>query len=357
MCEKLTSLLALLAITACSGGGSGLQSSPILPAGPTTSSRTTALTAPLSAAPTTWTVRVGGVFDTTAIQNLDFFADTITIDAGDSISYVVGGGFGSDAHTVAFVPKGMPIPSPLSPADLAPSGPNFVDGTTFVNSGILVGGRTFTLKFTKPGTYPIICLFHEPAMVSTVIVQAAGTPYPHTQQYYNDVGKADQAQGTSEAVQSLQSFPFKNGGTHMAAGIDPGLVNPVPPDSTILRFINNDSQSHLANNSGNITIKVGTVLTWTNETSNEPHTITFPRAGHNALPAINPDPPIIPTVNKSGIPVYDGTHVVNSGTIMGLSKFGLPQSFSLQFVTPGTYFYGCLYHVNSGMKGTITVVQ
>jgi plastocyanin len=226
-----------------------------------------------------------------------------------------------------------------------------------VNSGIRFGGQTFTVQFTKPGTYRILCLFHEPAMESTVIVQKAGTPYPHTQQYYNEAGKADQAQGTSEALQSLQSFPFPNGGTHMAAGIDPGLVNPVPPDSTILRFIDTDVQSRLADTSGNIRIKVGTVLTWTNETSNEPHTITFPRAGHHVLPPIGPDPPIIPRVNKQGIAVYDGTHLVNSGTLMGLPKFGVPQSFSLQFVTPGTYFYGCLYHYNSGMIGTITVTN
>ncbi|HLI94564.1 MAG TPA: plastocyanin/azurin family copper-binding protein [Candidatus Baltobacteraceae bacterium] len=356
--RKAVSLLALLAITACAGGsGGGLQSAPIMPAGPTTSSRSTDLKTPVSAAATTWYVRVGGVFDDTAVQNLDFFADTITIDAGDSVTYKVDGNFGGDAHTVAFVPKGMPIPSPLDPNDVVPAGPNSVDGTTFVNSGILVGGQSYTLAFPKAGTYRILCLFHEPAMESTVVVHAAGAPYPHTQQYYDQAGQADQAQGTAAAVQSLALFPFKNGGTHMAAGIDPGLVNPVPPDSGILRFIDDSAYSRLADSSGNITIKVGTVLTWTNETSNEPHTITFPMAGQHKVPNIPPDPPIIPRVNKSGVPVYDGTQIVNSGSLMGLAKFGLPQSFSLQFVTPGTYEYFCVYHYNSGMHGTITVVQ
>jgi plastocyanin len=354
--RKAVSLLGLLAITACAGGA-GMQSQPIIPPGSTTSSQSAATTALTPTTSTTWIVREGGVFDDTAVQNLDFFANTITIDAGDSVEYKVAGNFGGDAHTLAFVPKGMPIPSPLDPNDVRPAGPNFVDGTTFVNSGILFGGQTFTLKFTKAGTYRILCLFHEPAMESTVIVQAAGAPYPHDQKYYNQVGEADQAQGTAEAVNSLASFPFRDGGTHMAAGIDPGLVNPVPPDSTILRFIDTDVYSRLADTAGNITIKAGTVITWTNETSNEPHTITFPRAGHHVLPPIAPDPPIIPRLNGNGIPVFDGTHIVNSGTLMGLSKFGKPQSFSLQFVTPGTYYYGCIYHVNSGMKGTITVTE
>jgi plastocyanin len=132
----------------------------------------------------------------------------------------------------------------------------------------------------------------------------------------------------------------------------------VPPDSTLLRFIDTDVYSRLADTAGNITIKVGTVLTWTNESSNEPHTVTFLKAGQTHFPAtIPPDPPIIPRVNRNGIPVYDGTQMVNSGTIMGLSKFGKPQSFSLQFVTPGSFFYACVYHFNSGMKGTITVTQ
>lgn len=354
--KKALSFLGLLAITACAGGG-GMQSQPIIPPSSTTSNQTGSLAPQVLASATTWYVQVGGVFDDAAVQNLDYFANTITIDAGDSVRYKLAGQYGSDAHTVAFVPKGMPIPSPLDPNDASPAGPHFVDGTTFVNSGILFGGQTFTLKFTKAGTYRILCLFHEPAMESTVVVQAAGKPYPHTQQYYDQVGETDQAQGTAAAVASLAQFPFPNNGTHMAAGIDPGLVNPVPPDSTILRFIDTDNFTRLSDSSGNITIKAGTVLTWTNETSNEPHTITFPIAGQTKVPNIPPDPPIIPRRNEDGVPVYDGTHVVNSGTLMGLDKFGLPQSFRLQFVTPGTFVYFCDYHYNSGMHGYITVTK
>ncbi len=340
--------LCLLALAACSGAGIGSHES--LPTMSDASRSTPESAAIPFAAARTWNVQTGASHDSFALQDLDFYPKSITIDAGDSIAYTLASGAGGDAHTVSFVPPGQKVPSPADPADLRPAGGTIIDGTKFVNSGLLVGGQTFTLKFAKAGTYRILCLFHEPAMVSTVIVNKTGTPYPHDATFYREVGITDEWQDFGEALKSVSSFPFTNGGTTLAAGSDPGLVHFPPPDATVLRFLNsNNNNESVVATAGSKTIKVGTVLTWVNETSNEPHTVTFPVAGAKDLPNIPPDP-AINVAHPPAITTFDGTKLVNSGT------FVLGQRFSLKFTKPGSYFYGCIYHDNSRMNGTITVV-
>ena len=300
----------------------------------------------IGAAAVHWDVQTGGSADDFALQDLDFYPNKITIDAGDTITFHVAGGPGGDAHTVAFVPSGQSVPSPDSPKDLVPAGGTTVDGTKFVNSGILFGGSSFTLTFSNPGTYRILCLFHEPAMESTVIVHSAGTPYPHDALYYREIGDSQKEQDLADARSSVALFPFKPGGTTLAAGIDPFLVQYPPSDSTVLRFLDSGDVAWFGT-SGNLTVEVGTVVTWVNETSNEPHTLTFPLAGQRVLPNIPPDPAV--NVSPSGVTKFDGSKIVNSGTIHGGTRF------RLMFTKPGTYFYGCIYHDNSGMHGLITV--
>ena len=337
--RKWLCLALVFALAACggSGGGNGAQSD--LQTIPMTSSRVSQSIAAVAA---TWNVATGSSTRAYAIQTLDFGPDTITIDAGDSIAYQVGSGVGGDAHTVAFVPKGMPIPSPGDPNDLVPAGGNTIDGTKFVNSGLLFGGQTFMLHFPKAGTYRILCLFHEPAMVSTVIVQATGTPYPHNAAYYADVSATDRWNGFLEAENSIASFPFANGGNTLSAGIDKGrTIFPPPSDGTVLRYLDSNRLSDLPT-AGNKTIHVGTTLKWVNETNVEPHTITIVPAGQD-LPNIAPDPAF-------GGHVFDGSHTINSGTIIG------GQSFSATFTHTGKFLYGCLYHDNSRMEAWITVI-
>lgn len=298
---------------------------------------------------TNWKVETGAATESYALQDLDFYPNKITIDAGDTITYQVNG-VGLDGHAVAFVPSNQKIPSPLDPKDLVPHGGTTIDGKHFVNSGALGGGLPpyeVTFLFSRPGVYRILCLFHEPAMESTVIVQKTGTPYPHNAAYYRDQANVDKQHDLAAAERSVSDFPFKPGGTTLAAGVDPGLIRFPPRDSTVLRYVDTKDAGKIAT-SANLTIKVGTVITWINETSNEPHTITFPQGGHDKLPNIPPDPPV--NVAPHGkITKYDGSKIVNSGTI--LSGTG----FRLMFTKAGSYYFGCLYHDNAGMAGRITV--
>lgn len=339
--------LWLIALSACSSGGMQSQPQPQLPPMSASTERNTQTVAAPALASTNWNVGTGASYASYAVQALDFYPKSITIDAGDTISYHVASGVGGDAHTVSFVPAGQKVPSPGDPNDLKPAGGTVVDGTKFINSGILLGGQVFTLHFPKPGTYPILCLFHEPAMVSTVVVQKAGTPYPHNAQFYMSESAQDRWEDFSAGINSATEFPFAAYGTTIAAGIDPGLVHFPPPDVTILRFLNTPKVGLVAT-AGNKTIKAGTVLTWVNETSNEPHTVTFALAGQHDLPNIPPDP-AVNVAPPPAITSFDGTRIVNSGTLLGNQKF------LMKFTKPGSYFYGCLYHDNSRMVGTVTV--
>lgn len=344
--RRLLPLICAAALSACAGSG-GSQST--IPTASDSVTRTAQSITVQSLTATNWNVGTGASLDSYAVQDLDFFPNMMTINAGDTITYHVASGEGGDAHTVSFVPKGQPVPPPGDPKDLSPAGGTTVDGTTFVNSGILFGGQTFTLHFPKAGTYRILCLFHEPAMVSTVVVQNAGAAYPHNAQYYLDTGAQDEWEDFFEGRSSIKQFPFPVGGTTIAAGIDPGLVHFPPADSTVLRFLDTNDPSKDAT-SGNFAFRVGAVVTFVNETSNEPHTVTFALAGADDLPNMPPDPAVnampAPAVNT-----IDGSRVVNSGTILG------GQKFIVKFTKAGKFFYGCLYHDNSRMTGTITVVQ
>jgi len=338
--RKALSCLLFVLLASCSGSGGGTGTPDVQTLPPTMGGTAQTLFAN-AAAPVTWNVGTGTSSNAYALQGLDYYPKTITVDAGDSIAYSVASGSGGDAHTISFVPAGQPIPSPGDPRNFQPAGGTAIDGTKFVNSGILFGGQVFTYHFPRPGTYRILCLFHEPAMESTVVVQRAGTPYPHTASFYAHVSADDRWDDLGAARQSISLFPFRNGGTTLAAGISPGLTSRPPSESTVLRYLDSNKASDLPT-AGNITIRVGTTLTWVNESSNEPHTVTIVHAGATDLPNIAPDPAF-------GGHVFDGTHDVNSGTFVG------GQRFSARFTRVGRFLYGCLYHDNSRMEAWVTV--
>lgn len=74
-------------------------------------------------------------------------------------------------------PVGWDVPEPVEVSDGGPPPARTVDvgkwdgGRAFRSSGLLFDGDTFTVTFTKPGSYPYACLLH-PAMIGTVKVSA-----------------------------------------------------------------------------------------------------------------------------------------------------------------------------------------
>lgn len=284
--------------------------------------------------PVGWFVQAGASAQNEAVQALQFYPATITIDAGDSITWTYPAG---EPHTVTFLgPKASP-PPPSDPSVPAPAGGSTYDGTTYTSSGFLLGGKSYTLTFPKAGTYTYYCLIHG-EMVGTVVVQNAGAAYPQSVADITTQSAAAVAADLQSVNGALANFPYTPGGPHLAAGLSPGLGQPPLTNASVVRFLDGDTLSDTS-----VTIATGSTVTWTNRDSNLPHTVTFAPAGAQ-FPTMSPESP------PSGGTTYDGSTLVNSGPLMP------GQSFSLTFTKPGTYTYHCLFHDDTeNMIGTVVV--
>lgn len=148
----------------------------------------TFLSAVASAQGITWNVRAGGETPDMAVQSMRFYPSVITINAGDSINWTLGG---HEDHTIAFL-SGAQAPEPGSPDTLLPKGTSSYNGTGITSSGLLQPDQVMSYKlvFTKPGVYTYQCLVH-PGMGGVVIVQPSGSPYPFTQEQYAAMGQEE----------------------------------------------------------------------------------------------------------------------------------------------------------------------
>jgi plastocyanin len=280
----------------------------------------------------TWQLQAGGDRQDGALQALAMLPETITIDEGDSVEWTVQG----EVHTITFL--GSFTSPPGDPT--VPQGGSTYDGTQFLSSGILPIGAHYKITFTKAGTYPYFCVLHAPEMHGTIVVQPRGTAYPRPQGFYTGTGTSTLNSILSEAMDAVKAIPYAVGGTHLAAGTSgPLQSNGLPSQATVLRFLDGDRL-----NLTSVTIPVGTTLTWTNLSNNEPHTVTFPVAGQ-PLPPLPGDPFTPP----SGGSTYDGSAVTNSGVM------NPGDSYHLTFTKAGTYVYFCLFHDEFGMMGTVVV--
>ena len=288
---------------------------------------------PQAKSPQTWSVSTGGSEQAEAIQALDFYPDAITIHAGDSVTW---SNPTSIPHTVSIPVAGQtPPPGPPNPA---PVGRNVFDNSGYISSGFITKAKTYSVMFPRPGTYAYYCIVHPPEMTGEIVVLPAGMPLPMSATQYAAAASGDLATDLQAGVVSIQLFPYTIGGAHLAAGISPGLPGSKPSQSTVLRFLDDTTTS------ANVTVAVGTTITWTNESNNVPHTVTFPAFGQPP-PSGPPD-----QVPPAGGSTYDGSALANSGTMHPGA------SYSLTFIKAGTYTYYCLYHDGAtGMIGAVTV--
>ncbi len=305
-------LFALLAVTGCSSGPATITGA-----------------APVAQS---WAMTAGASSHNEALQALVFYPSSITIDAGDSITWTAPA---AEPHTISFPILGQkPLP-PTDPTASTPEGGTSYDGTAYVSSGFIGGGATYKLTFPKAGTYKFYSLPQEPLAVGTVVVQAAGTNYPTSQSAYNASAAASIAADEASALTSVGTIPaFAD---TIAAGVSPATAG--GSTSTVMRYLSGptlvDDES--------VSVKVGTTITFANRSNNVPHTVTFPALG--ASPPAGP-----PFQPAAGGNTYDGTALVNSGVIPPGG------TFKLTFVKAGTYPYYCLFHSGAeGMVAKITV--
>jgi plastocyanin len=281
----------------------------------------------IARAATGWQVGVGAENKDMAIQVAYFFSREITVNEGDTVTWNFQTG---EPHSVNFF------------AGTGSGGP--------IDSGLQTkGAPPFSLTFSLAGDYNYGCDIH-PTMSGVVHVQAAGSAYPHDQEYYDHQSQVQQnqllAEGLALRAKGLAAAAQADTKPAITAGIgathETGAI-------FVMRFLKDK-----------LNVKVGDTVTWSNLDPEAPHTITFNLDYPNPFDALIPDgldvlgPPGHATMNAT-------TQPVNSGFLWATPFPGLPPvayrgtTFQVKFTQPGTYNYKCELHDDLGMTGTIKV--
>ena len=299
-----------------------------------------------------WEVLVGRETDDHMIQAQSYFPTVITIGAGDTVTWTLGGLY---SHTVTFL-AGQPRPvnpvitpdgrSVLNPVVEFAQGGTSYDGTRYANSGILGPRATkYSLTFPTPGIYPYVSLLQR-GMEGTVVVLPASSRPPKSMAEYRTLGEQEWAvlrtrgEGLAQSAPTVAE-PATGGNTdyYISSGFGGNEVS-------VMRFLPNE-----------LTVKVGDTITWLQSDPQEVHTVTFPDADAPTGLTITETSTLGPTITifdpqatqPQGGPVHRGQGYYNSGIMQPFSRY------TLTFLTPGVYSYVCLPHANLGQLGTITV--
>lgn len=285
------------------------------------------------------------------IAVLQYLPQAVTISAGSTVEWRIAG---PEPHTVTFLPPGQTPPSPDKAQPLfspTPAANGTYDGKSLVNSGLVPQGPQpappFRLKFPDAGTFTYQCMIH-PQMRGTVTVVAAGTKSDSQ----GDVdGRSESelnqwlAEGRAAKQKLMQTPPVstKNANGTTTWRIKMGAS---APHTDVLAFAPMTAG-----------VKPGDTVTFVNDSS-APHTASF--AGKGTLPQ-NPEDPRAQNPTPGPSPqTLNSTDVFNTGVVPpnappGAGPPEAVRSYSYQVRTPGDYSYICIFHVPSGMTGTIKV--
>ena len=146
------------------------------------------------------------------IVDLSFQPATITVDAGDTVTWTVTKAIGQQ-HSV----------TSGKPGD-ADAGKVFDSGITLQNNG-----DTYQFKFDTPGTYDYYCQVHPTQMLGQVIVTAAGASAPAATQ----APAATEAPAQSAAPAGSEAPAASPGSSPAAtaAPVSPEAGEPLPPEN------------------------------------------------------------------------------------------------------------------------------
>ena len=309
-------------------------------------------------APTTWQASMGGESPDHAIQAQDFFPRTITINAGDTITWTKNTLL---PHTVHFLvgAKSPELIMPqkdrkllFNPVVVNPQGQNTYNGRGIAASGFLPEqkGLRYSLTFIKSGVYTYVCAIH-PGMTGTVVVQPAGTKLPESQAQYDAAAAKQLAKVLVEGKRLLAAAKLATRKTEKGTVYISSLAGSRDAHISFMRF-----------SPETITVKVGDTVQWDMRDAYEIHTVTFPGPAQPpefVVPKQQPQgPPKVYFNPKAMTPVagpHKGEEFYNSAVLTPPPAPVGPHTFSLTFTKAGTYTYWCVVHVPEGMKGTVIV--
>jgi plastocyanin len=309
----------------------------------------------------TYTANVGAENKNEARQANAFLPNDLSILENDSITWTFVPI--NQPHTLTFLMPGQLRPTlavgcPPPGSGIQPSGSSY-DGSACVNSGRMMNGAMYTVKFPKAGNYKLVCLIH-PDMNGTVHVlvnTAANASLLHSQNFYDDLAR-DEARSILSDTDGVGRHEEDDGGGWLSGHdsentvITTGELRATAGGRqylSIVRFL-----------PGTINVHVGDTVEWTNIDPTEPHTVTF-----GTEPA-NPRMLVGVTTDADGAlhgTINTGSDSVNSGFLQAApqDRVGLAQSPSgttqirITFTHAGTYNYICALHDLEGMVGTVVV--
>jgi len=302
------------------------------------------------------------------MTGINFYPRTLTIDAGDSVSFTFPA---QEPHTVTFDAGQVPglfftgvapdhpntgdfdVTTAFSPVNANGSSATY-DGSQPLSSGVPTDAPAdrmpWTVTFPKAGVYHFECAVHGPLMAGDITVLPAGGALPEAPAQAKTRGDAESVRDATNTGIADEAFAFAPTKTTDAAGVTHHTLSAGTMGFNI---------SELTYTPSDYTVKRGDYITWTQPDTNQFNTVTFlSGAAQPSFLQIIPQPggqplEVIPAkVNApSGGDTYTGTGYVNSGTITPGNSFTLKID-----APPGTYQYVCLFHADDyNMKGTITV--
>ncbi|HEX3740878.1 MAG TPA: plastocyanin/azurin family copper-binding protein [Terriglobales bacterium] len=307
-----------------------------------------AVMAALSLQAETWHATVGTQDENKGRQVVAFLPNELWIHAGDSIEWRVKT---DEPHTITFLTAGQ-IRQPFDVGCPGySSGPAIVDdGRTCVSSPPLVSGQSFSVMFTSPGNFKLVCLVH-PDQTGVVHVLETNAALPHGQEFYD-------REAASQANEMLADLARLQGNSHAASAND--VV--VGTGKTLATGGGHNSISLMRFMQPELVIRAGTTVEWTNDDPSLPHTITFGTEPANPMPpsgnvSVDADGALHATISSTADSVHSGFILSAPQDEIGSPQTPLaPTRFRITFTKPGVYPYICALHDELGMKGRIIVL-
>jgi plastocyanin len=309
-----------------------------------------------------------------------FFPSTLKIHQGDSVTVR-----NNEFHTASFLAKGQKFPAPFAPdptggtynvpndaagnpfyfngkpkllynpAVFGPVGSKTIGDTKEHSSGVFgkaLGRSVVTYKFTRRGSYTMLCLIH-PGMKAKITVAGrrsrVNSSAAVTSQIAREAGVA-----FTNVKRALQSKPAAN---VVYAGIG-------------------DKATNLSYLPAKITVKAGTAVDFVNRSASEPHNVTFGPKDYldnwfkttDLFPAGPGAPNQLTPIDVYGTdPPGPGNSWDYDGANHGNGFFATPViddqpggplagSSRVVFTKPGSYHYICAIH-GSEMAGDVVVTE
>lgn len=275
---------------------------------------------------------------------VNMFLPTSTyVRAGDTVTWSF---TWDEPHSVTF---GQPQGDPTAPAA---SNTAEYDGTGVVNSGLVFPApgtpSTFSVKFTKEGSFDYYCVIH-PLMTGQVVVQGAGIGEQDTQVAVDSRGAADYASGIGALKAAGGAQAAKP--VAVTAGVGGGKKYTLAVSSAT-DLAQGDVMQFFPSS---LNVGVNDQVEFVSNVQT-PHDVVFP----GPADLNGPPPPGLEEFDpfSQDLNYSPGVKLDNSKPVISpLIGVGYPagKSASFSFAKAGSYQFACLLHASQGMVGVVNV--